>query len=177
MKQRGFTLVELMVTLLVAGILVTISYPSLSRFFRDNQLSSQASELQSLLVTARNYALSYQVPVVVCPLSGSSCTSSWGKEITAFADTNGNGQKDGSDETLLTMGATTLTRYFSQSSIRYTADGTLASTPGTVELCEGSDNTLYNGVVITLSGRSRTATDDNDDGVRDDDAGASIDCH
>lgn len=176
MKQRGFTLVELMVTLLVAGILVTISYPSLSRFFRDNQLSSQASELQSLLVTARNYALSYQVPVVVCPLSGSSCSTNWNNTISVFVDNNGDGQKNGTDSTLVSMDATTITRKFAQSSVRYSPDGTLASAPGTIELCEGSDNTLYNGVVLTLSGRSRTATDDNDDGVRDDDAGASIDC-
>ncbi|EKE68263.1 GspH/FimT family pseudopilin [Gallaecimonas xiamenensis] len=177
MRERGFTLVELLVTLMVAGILVTISYPSLSRFFRDNQLGAEASELQSLLVTSRHHALNYQMPVVVCPLVGGKCANNWAGEISSFVDSNGSGELDNGEEVLQRVEATSNSRIFGQLRISFAADGILASTAGTIEICEGSDASLYHGVVVDPSGRSRVAEDLDGNGVRDDRNGNAINCN
>ncbi|MED5523944.1 GspH/FimT family pseudopilin [Gallaecimonas pentaromativorans] len=176
MRERGFTLVELMVTLVVAGILVTISYPSLSRFFRDNQLGSDASQLQSMLVTARHHALNYQMPVIVCPLVNGACSNNWSGELSAFVDSDGNGSKGNDEEVLLTLEAVSYQRVYAQTSIRFGADGMLTTNAGTIRICEGDDSGLYNGVIVTKTGRSRVAEDDDHNGKRDDLNGNPISC-
>ncbi|WP_115717415.1 GspH/FimT family pseudopilin [Gallaecimonas mangrovi] len=177
MRENGFTLVELMMTLVVAAILVTISYPSLSRFVTDNQLSSEASQLQAMLASARHHALNYQMPVVVCPLVNNSCTSSWNGEISVFVDTDADNKKSADDEILQTLAAADHQRVFDQSSIAFAADGMLKTNAGTLVLCEGSNANLYNGVIITKTGRSRVAEDVDNDGYRDDQNGNHLSCN
>ncbi len=176
MKERGFTLIELMVTLVVAGILIMISYPSMTRFFNDNKLAAQAGDMQSMLATARHHALSYQAPVVICPLNSGKCSGSWQNAISAFVDTDGNGEQSAGEELLLVQEAVSNKRSFGAASIRYAQDGTLLSGAGTLEICQGTDNSLYHGVIVTLSGRSRLAMDSDKDGVKEDGSGAAIDC-
>ncbi|WKE67511.1 GspH/FimT family pseudopilin [Gallaecimonas kandeliae] len=168
---------ELMVTLAVAAILITISYPSLTRFFKDNSLSTQASEIQSLLVTARHHALNYQLPVVVCPLTSGKCGSNWQGQLSVFVDSNGNGDQDSGEEVLATLEASSAQRVFSQNSVRYAADGILASSAGTIVLCDGNDASLYSGVIVEASGRSRVAEDSDHDGTKEDRNGNALKCN
>ncbi len=56
-SARGFTLVELMLTIAVAMILLSIGLPDFSRFVSDSRLDSAASQLHSLLALARTEAV------------------------------------------------------------------------------------------------------------------------
>ena len=51
-ESGGFTLVELIITLAVLGILSAIAYPSLTQSIANNQVRSQAEEIQSILAFA-----------------------------------------------------------------------------------------------------------------------------
>ena len=62
---RGFTLIELMVTIAVLAVLMTLAAPSFSDFFQRYRLRGAADEVASLLVTARTEAMTRNRDVAV----------------------------------------------------------------------------------------------------------------
>lgn len=73
----GFTLVELMVTLAVIGILALAAAPAMTSMINNSQVNSQASELTAALQLARSEAIRRNAPVTLCPSAdGSTCASS-----------------------------------------------------------------------------------------------------
>lgn len=76
-QARGFTLLELMVTLAVASILAVIALPSFRDLLRKNQVSSANNALLADLSYARSEAITRGNIVSICPSAdGSSCTAS-----------------------------------------------------------------------------------------------------
>ncbi len=71
-RRRGFTLVELMVTLTVAAILLTIAIPPMQDLVATQRVRAAASELMSALSYARVDAISNGRRVAVAPLDQSS---------------------------------------------------------------------------------------------------------
>jgi type IV fimbrial biogenesis protein FimT len=69
---RGFTLLELMVTLGVLGILTTIAYPSMRDFMLRNRAVAQSNSIRSDLQYARGGAAATRSYVSICPLASSS---------------------------------------------------------------------------------------------------------
>jgi type IV fimbrial biogenesis protein FimT len=75
---RGFTLVELLVTLSVAGILVSIAIPNFQTLMASNRMSAQANDLITALTFARSEAVKRAANVTVCSSSdGATCTGGW----------------------------------------------------------------------------------------------------
>lgn len=70
-QQRGFTIIELMVTLVVFAILVGIAAPNLSEFLLTQRVSGQASELINSLALARSEAGKRNASIVVIPQTNS----------------------------------------------------------------------------------------------------------
>ncbi len=80
-RTRGFTLLELMVTLGVLGILSTIAYPSMRDFMRRNRAVAQSNSIRSDMQFARGQAAATRSYLSVCPLAiaGTTTCSSAGK--------------------------------------------------------------------------------------------------
>lgn len=77
--HKGFTLVELIVTLTVAGILFAIAAPGLKQFVSSNRLTSQANDLMGDISLAKNEAIKHNTTTGICASStGTSCTASAG---------------------------------------------------------------------------------------------------
>jgi len=65
-NQAGFTLWELLVTLLVAGILIGIGVPNLRDAQRNTSITGAANDLITGLLAARAEAVKRRVPVTLC---------------------------------------------------------------------------------------------------------------
>jgi type IV fimbrial biogenesis protein FimT len=65
-RQSGFTLWELLITLLVAGILVGIGLPSLRDVQRNNAITSAANDIITDVLASRAEAVKRRVPVTFC---------------------------------------------------------------------------------------------------------------
>lgn len=65
-NSAGFTLIELMVTIAVAGVLLAVATPNLRTFLQNNRLSSAANDILRSFQIARSEAIKRQQNVVVC---------------------------------------------------------------------------------------------------------------
>lgn len=65
-KLFGFTLVELMVTIAVAAILLTIGVPSLISVYEGVRVNNNIAKIHDIMVFARNQAVSYGATIKVC---------------------------------------------------------------------------------------------------------------
>lgn len=93
-RQTGFTLFELMATLAIAGIGLSLAVPSLRNIVADNQQTTAINELVATLHLARSAAITRNEPVALCPSSsGSSCDDGdWEDGWVYFTDTDRNRQ-------------------------------------------------------------------------------------
>ena len=91
-KYSGFTLIELMITLFIVGILLGIGVPSLKSFMQSNQLIAATNELISALHVARSEAIKSNSRVTICSSNnGTTCSGSndWTDGWVVFVDANG----------------------------------------------------------------------------------------
>lgn len=76
-RQQGFTLVELMVTVGIAGIVLMIAIPNMSEFVKNERLTTATNTLISDLMLARSKAVEMNQPVILCSSSNqTSCDNS-----------------------------------------------------------------------------------------------------
>lgn len=102
-KAIGFTLLELLITLAVVAIIVSIGAPSLSGGLNDSRLRTSANSLQSALSAARSTAVAKGVIVTVCKSTTSqTCASGsdWAEGWIVFVDKGTIGVVDAEDADL-----------------------------------------------------------------------------
>lgn len=72
---KGFTLIELMITLSVLAIVLSLAAPSFSTMRQDSRIGSLSSELQSAIQFARAEAVKRHANVIICRrnAAGTAC--------------------------------------------------------------------------------------------------------
>jgi type IV fimbrial biogenesis protein FimT len=93
-SARGFTLIELMVTVVVLAILLAIGVPSFREFYLNNRITSQINMLHSHLLLARSEAVKRNRPAQVCGIAPGSqlCADrDWSQGWVVFVDRDGDG--------------------------------------------------------------------------------------
>jgi type IV fimbrial biogenesis protein FimT len=105
-RQHGFTLWELLMTLLVAGVLLGVGVPNVMEFQRNSAMTAVANDLVTGVLMARTEAVKRQAPVTLClsdnPLdvnptcAPGNVTDSATRGFFVFVDENNNFNADGS---------------------------------------------------------------------------------
>lgn len=96
--ERGFTMVELLTTLVVLAVLLAIAAPNLATFINNSRLRTSQSELMSALMLARSEATkrgNFVVVEAVGPIVvGAEFSGGW----RVFDDKNDNGAWDAGED-------------------------------------------------------------------------------
>ena len=95
LKNSGFTLLELMITLSVAGILLSLAIPSFQELMTNNRTATNANRLVTALNLARSEAVKRGVQVTVKRKPGTNNNNSeWEPGWDIFTDLDGDGTLD-----------------------------------------------------------------------------------
>lgn len=183
-KQRGFTLLELMVVLAVLGILVGYALPAYQKMVRSNRLSAQANSFLLALYMTRSEAVRRSSTVTLCAANtsytdcatGASGTS-WAQGWIVFVPASSGAPSTAAGGTILLVqqaltgsnttgavdtGGGTLTGGGTPSGIAYiTYNGNgFGSTTGYVKLCDRGSTSLMpaTGVLINPGGRPQASS-------------------
>jgi type IV fimbrial biogenesis protein FimT len=168
----GFTLIELVVTVAVAAILLTLGLPSFSDMIRDNRLAGHSNRFLSALNIARSEAIKRGQQVTVCKANtevpepycgGPGWESGW----MVFVDKNEDGVVDDNQDIVRVFEAlpTGFTLRLPNSNhnidrwIAYKSTGAARGNgglaTGTFSLCQGSDAIHARSIIINSIGRAR----------------------
>lgn len=98
-QDRGFTLWEIMVVLVIIGLVVAIGFPTMRRSLVRARLLSQANVLKQAVAVARVAALKQGQGVAVRFLYANA--EQQGGDVVAWVDTNGSGTYDPPSETMV----------------------------------------------------------------------------
>jgi len=184
MTERGFTLIELMVTVGVVAILAAVAIPSFSSMIQNGRQSSVYNGLISELNYARSEAVKRSTSVVVCARADdTSCatTAQWDDGWLVFVDTNRDGTI-GAGEDILRVGEsvsdkqTVIAEAFSNTAaVTYLGRGNTDSI-GHFVICDDRGAEYAKAVNIVLTGAIRKAVDSNGNNVVEDMSGADVSC-
>ncbi|MGS0690896.1 GspH/FimT family pseudopilin [Shewanella sp. 30m-9] len=166
---HAFTLVELMVTLAVATILISIAAPSLTAMYEASRSDSAIRNIKQSLTFARSHAISYGAIVTVCPLSGTKCGTDWKGGYSIFIDNGTVGTIDSTgavtDQVIREVDAFNSNDFVSYalSSISFSPEGMLTGISSganrQIVYCPSSKTNEHSKAVdIISSGKVRTST-------------------
>ena len=94
--STGFTVVELMVTLAVAAILLSLGIPSFQSTAANSRLTTQANEMVTLFSLARSEAINRRTEVRVVPTN----SADWSQGLSVIADANKDGDYTDNEDLL-----------------------------------------------------------------------------
>jgi type IV fimbrial biogenesis protein FimT len=165
-RVRGFTLVELVIGLAVAGVLFGLALPSFARFLAEQRLLGEARRLSEAIMLARTEAVKRNGHVVLCATTPTlPCGSArhWHEGWVMFVDGNADAEVDPGEaligregaaaEGVTLVGNRPVATYFRFDYLGQARMASGALQMGTVDVCRSGLRGYE--VVLANSGRTR----------------------
>ena len=163
-RRTGLTLVEMLVTLTVAGVVLLAGIPEFKRMLASNRMLSEINALVAHLHLARSEAVNRGKRAVLCPSADrEQCTGSpeWHQGYILFVDDNGDRKRDENEALVRVHQRRTpgilITSSVSRRRITYRPDGTAPGSNLTVKFCAQHHATPPKAVILSNTGRPRVS--------------------
>lgn len=105
-NQHGFTLYELLITVLIVGVVLTIGVPNMLAFNQNGRMTATANDMHAAFHMARSESGRAKTNITICaspnPMAAdSNCGGTWNQGFIVFVDTDGDINRSGATETVL----------------------------------------------------------------------------
>ena len=105
-SQAGFTLYELLITMIIVGVVLSYGMANLSDFNRNGRMTSTANNLHAAFYLARSESARGKTNITICgsadPMgAGADCDGNWNQGYIVFIDADGDLARAGANETVL----------------------------------------------------------------------------
>lgn len=139
--QCGFSLIELMVTLGIAGILLFVAFPNFNEMIQGQRLKTQANDTLAAIVFAKSEALERRSRVTICAMKtgiSNQCGTTgneWANGWVVFEDSNSDGVVSDGEEVIKSRGDyREITSTASVTGFIFDHEG-IANTSGDINFC------------------------------------------
>lgn len=185
MDQRGFTIIDLLITLAIAGTLLGAGLPSFQDFIAKHRTTFAINKMVGVIHFARMNSITRGNTVTICPrLDSLDCGKDWSQGTIVFTDNDSNGKLENDEEILRIFerfnnsGKGKWVSFGSNNYLRYRADGSTIGQNGSFTYCPTDGNAKYaHQIIINRTGRARLAPDSNGDGIRENTQGDNLSCN
>ncbi len=104
--QNGFTLYELLITMLIVGVVLTLGIPNMVNLTRNSRITTTSNDLHAAFQLARSEAARAKTNITICASANSmdaaaDCGGTWDQGFIVFIDTNGDLLRNAVGETVL----------------------------------------------------------------------------
>ena len=104
--QAGFTLYELLITMIIVGVVMSYGMVNLSDFTKNGRMTATANDLHAAFHMARSEAARAKTNITICgsadPMgAGADCDGTWDQGYIVFIDSDGDLLRAGATETIL----------------------------------------------------------------------------
>jgi type IV fimbrial biogenesis protein FimT len=182
---RGFSLLELLLVVLIATLLASLSAPGLGRMLQRQQSDAAINELARTFSFARSAAVARSQVVTLCGSSNStSCNGAWESGLLVFADLDADSVVDMGEPLLKQTaikangGSMQLRSFPRKLTVQFDALGfTYKKQNGSFIWCPANrDPQLAQQLIFIRTGRARMARDSDGDGIRESANGSPLSC-
>lgn len=163
-KIYGFTLVELMITLSVVGIVFSLSIPGIGELIASSRQTSAINQLVTHLHLARSEAIKRGLKTVLCTsLDAQTCSKQirWEQGYIVFTDENGNKQPDKGEQLLRVYSSKPNGLIISSSKARtrltFQPSGRSPGSNATISFCANQASNNPKALIISNTGRPRVS--------------------
>lgn len=178
-NQKGVTLLEMMITLAILAIVLTVVAPSMQSFLIKNRITGEINEVSGVIQYARHLAIDEQTPVVVCPSDDFSlCGTNWNNPKIVFIDTDADGDRNLTEELLVTTTRVSDSTNMAGPTANIQFQDTGASLQAfTIKICPNNNVvTFARAISVSLQGRVKVSTDTDNDNVHETMDGTVLTC-
>ncbi|MDJ0758033.1 MAG: GspH/FimT family pseudopilin [Woeseiaceae bacterium] len=107
--ERGFTLYELLITVLVIGVVLALGVPNFAEFTQNSRMTASANDLHAAFQLARTEAARAKSSITICASANSlaatpTCSGTWTDGYIVFVDDDDNAARASTEAILRVHG-------------------------------------------------------------------------
>lgn len=182
-RNLGFSLIELLATLLLISILLLLCLPDWRDLRAANAANQAVKRLGHILILARQQALLRSYPVSVCSSDAQfACMNHWAGNYLIFLNSQKKSQPDNVAAILLhdnstdALGFWQVQTFTTQIAVTFSPDGTTTQNSSFIYCPYDKNSHHARGIYLSQTGRIRFSMDSNGDGIDEDSQGQPLSC-